>query len=411
MKTRIAKNLLVRARMGVLLCLLLLQSIFLFAPPGSAADLWLDVPVRFIGDRKSIFDNGKYSSIGDQVVGAQNIWFGIAHVPVKLPKGVSISDSKLEELGCKKISMMEAQSPAYWDLNPQLSKSSTAVAMPHAGSETASTPWSSEQLGGWYAELKSAMQKCESKSVPIFVHGCCMSQKMALQDAAQMQLALKVPVIEFDWASVGVLNAPPLPEINSYRRSERALEVSEINFVNFLERTLAEFKADQISLIGHSMGTRLITTALRQTPPSHSFGQLHFVRPDLSFQAFLLDEKRLCSRAKQSYVYCASNDSWLKQSESLSGGVPRLGRPAKLLDLLREEKCTPASAASFVDITSLHLGHAIPYKLLADIMQDGAEPDSVVGDKKILQWKDRIWKVGDMQRETSKSNVVAGRDN
>lgn len=377
--------------------LLLLVNLITHILPAKAEQVnWLDIPIRFVGDRKCHRYVDRYSHLSkDQVIGSQSIWFGKVHVAVKLPNGVTITDKKLLSLGGKRITESTARSKFYQELEQQLVENSAAVVLNHDANNGLETPWNIFLIQHWYVELQDAMKCANTSQLPIFVHGCCMSQKAALEQAAQIELALGIPVVEFDWASVGTLSAPLFPEINSYRRSERSLEISDINFQNFIDRSLKEFKPEQITLIGHSMGNRLLINLLRQLPSDKKINQVHFLRPDLSFQAFLLDEKRLCSKALQFFVYFSHNDPWLKRSEFLSGGIPRLGRPEKLTEVLNSEGLSfgPPGAACFIDVSSLLLGHSIPYSVLSSFATADGNMAHRTNILKVLPNRERILKL------------------
>lgn len=345
----------------------------------SSDSSWLDVPVYFVGDRKSLGYKDRYSAMGqDQLVGSQHIRFGIVHIAVKPDQEQLQALKPLIDFGCKPISRKEAESGFYKDLETQMRGHAPGITVNYNANDGEVSIWNLPWTRSWMKTVKETKNLSKSKSIPIYIHGCCISQKTAFQQAASLSLALKSPVVLFDWATVGTNDAPFLPEVNSYRRSERALEISEVNFRNFVESFSKEIDPSEFDFIAHSMGNRLLISMLRQADQRTKFHSLHFVRPDLSFQAFVLDERRLVARTDRSYVYCSSNDPWLSKSQLLSAGVPRLGKPGKLSKLLVVEGWNygPPMFSTFLDVSSLRLKHAIPMELIAELMEEGVSKTS-----------------------------------
>jgi len=185
----------------------------------------------------------------------------------------------------------------------------------------------------------------------------------------------------FDWATPGKLEAPPLPEVHTYRRSERALEISQHNFHELLSGLAATMGRSQCIMIGHSMGNRMICEDLlrRDSERDLVIEQIHLVRPDLSIPAYVLDEKQICRFAKRVYIYIADNDPWLRLSQSFSADVPRLGCPQGFFELAMRQGMTLDRPLNryFLDIAALNGGHDIPSDLIDSVIRTGvAEQNS-----------------------------------
>ncbi len=228
--------------------------------------------------------------------------------------------------------------------------------------------------------FKRYIRDSDNQQFILFLHGCCCSLEDSFRYAAELAASTRMPLIMFDWASPGIMHAPPLPELNSYRRSERSLEISAHNFHELMSVLSAKFDSKQCIGVAHSMGNRLLCSELLRSgyQSSSVFDQMHLVAADLSLPSFLLDQDDICRSAGKVYVYIDHHDPWLKNSQFLSAEVPRLGRPDSLVELTGKSGALLNSPANrfFVDVSSLNPQHNIPYGLLAQIIKAGNSLDA-----------------------------------
>lgn len=365
---------------------------------------YLDVPVPFLSDRNNqLTTNDAYRKHSvDQVIGSKHVWLGVAHVAV-WANDLSPEDLvAAERWGCKRITYKEAHKPYYTHFEKQLKDTGMTVCIPSLKDESECHPFKNEQYSSFQKTIAQLLEKSESKEYLIFLHGCCTSQKMALEQTATMALAFHQPVIAFDWATVGPINAPPLPEVNTYRRSERALEISQVLFDLWMNELLKEVSPRNVSLFAHSMGNRIVKDyLLKQNDSFGKFKQVHFIRPDMSAQPFFMQERTITNLANDTFVYYANNDPWLSWSAAASASVPRLGRMEDLIDRVKEEGASygPPGCSFLIDISSLGHKHQIPENLIKDVWKNGVQSEILA--KKLIREipdRDRILRVAIPQR-------------
>lgn len=231
----------------------------------------------------------------------------------------------------------------------------------------------------FFSRLRAAINRDGKGECVIFVHGCCISRKDALKQAATLSLAFNCPVLLFDWATLGWFQAPPLPEINTYRKSERATELSEVNFAQLMEKLMIELPTAYITVVGHSMGNRMVDAYLLHSPTvTHkTIDEVHFVRADVSLPAYLASERAMCSKIGKAYVYISNNDPALALSRKFSSGVPREGMPDELEYLFSSQSDGDEPRnRGVLDVSALSLGHGIPFDLLGNVHRVGLHCDT-----------------------------------
>lgn len=343
--------------------------------------VWLDVPVSVVSDRKKPRIKDKFSKVGqDQDVGTQGFSLGQVHF-AKFIKAIDTENLKrLEQLGCKSVSAAEAAS-----INTRLSKGADNALVSgissnldaNDGKTNIFETYKSMRLPDWFPN------PTPSQKLVVFVHGCCIGEKAALERAATLLIETRQPVLMFDWATVGDPTGLPTAGYANYRRSGRAVEISEIMFRNMMLSLTESLASNRIVLVGHSMGNRIIVSTLRgwELRDRGRFAQVHLARPDLNIQAYLLDEYNLCDKSQQTFVYCAKNDKAIKLSEFLSFGIPRLGSPGLLNDLLANgaSRAQKKVAAWFIDVSAqgeYPNNHNMPYQLISTIIANGIDQAS-----------------------------------
>ena len=337
------------------------------ARPSLCADLTITVPVFVISDRKPILSLQDVLAGEDQVLGRQSLVICPVKVPFKVKAAERDALGILDDVGG------EAGSGRFGKLKSRLvNKLGTE---PPAQDDLLKPTLLGQQLFennlGDFLALSKAGQRPD---IAIFVHGCCVSQLEALQDAARLSLMLDRPVIAFDWATLSTSQYATLPEYNVYRKSERSLEISQVNFNHLLESIHKFFPQARLTLVGHSMGNRVILEYLLQhrlPADREAIDAVHLVRSDSGLQAFLAQRESIIGGINRFYIYYAGNDNWLKLSNGLSSTSPRLGAPEKLSPLLSQD-LDSAPNLHVVDISSLKLGHGIPFKLIAEFEKSPA---------------------------------------
>lgn len=331
-------------------------------------EIQFTVPVYYVGDRRPpglhTGDKTRY-----QMIGNQNIQWGPVDVPIKISERQFNLIKNSKELGWKEHKSKPIS------VRKQLSKAPSSAMNYDAGGGTM-TVFSSPTFKMLVIDpFLKYLKDCKAKEFIYFVHGCCSSDEQSFERAAQLAVLAGKPIFMFDWATPGILESPVSLEFNSYRRSERVLEISNYNYHELTSALAKHIDIDCI-LVGHSMGNRIIFSDLlrRCKPGELIFRQIHFIRPDMSLPAYILEERNACKFGGKFFIYCANNDPWLAQSQWLSAGVPRLGRPdSNFFDLAFRQGWSMNGIDNrfFLDVSALKKGHEIPADLFASLVNYG----------------------------------------
>ena len=208
----------------------------------------------------------------------------------------------------------------------------------------------------WWAQLKTASER-ENGKVLVYVHGFRETFKTASADTAQIAKLGQFagPAILYTWPSRG--------ELLSYGVDQTNMYWDERNFRNFLARLAEQPWVTDITLVAHSLGSRLVISAveyvdrnaLRQD--AGNISRIILASPDIDRQEFERDAgigilaKRMVDSGRRVTIYLSGKDKALGISNTIHG-YPRLGRPhcfdpfeGKRLEAAGEPvRCYPASS-------------------------------------------------------------------
>ncbi|KAA5538686.1 alpha/beta hydrolase [Adhaeribacter rhizoryzae] len=170
------------------------------------------------------------------------------------------------------------------------------------------------------------------KDAFIFIHGFNNTFEEAMLRTAQFtyDLGFEGAPIMFSWPSQG----SPLP--NQYRVDERLNRLSIAPFKNFLRHFLQKSKANNIYLIAHSMGNRIMVAALKEMMTEEPYlfrnrniQEIVLTAPDISVNDFKRDIVPVVKGSKSNKtnltLYASSDDIPLKISMGLNLS-PRAGQ-------------------------------------------------------------------------------------
>ncbi|MFC0157701.1 hypothetical protein CDZ97_00775 [Mameliella alba] len=193
------------------------------------------------------------------------------------------------------------------------------------------------------------------RPVVIFIHGYNTSFADALARSAAMRadIARDAVVILFSWASEGTLLA--------YAYDESSWEIGKTNFKDFMRLVMAKVPSDRISLVAHSMGSRLLLDFIESLqdrdldPDATRFADFVFAASDVSKDRFLQIENRtgrhpLSAFAQEVTVYVSQYDRPLYLSYMVHRDE-RLGRSA------------PKDMVDDPDIVAIDAADIDPHKL------------------------------------------------
>jgi esterase/lipase superfamily enzyme len=117
----------------------------------------------------------------------------------------------------------------------------------------------------------------------LFVHGYNVSQHEAALSAARLAVSLRAPVLPlfYSWPSQG--------RMVDYPQDEDTARTSYLRFMPFLEHLLS-CPADEIVIVSHSMGVRIVAPALgelvRRGVKMPKLSKVAFAAPDMSISEF-----------------------------------------------------------------------------------------------------------------------------
>ena len=166
----------------------------------------------------------------------------------------------------------------------------------------------------------------------VFVHGYNNGFADAIRRIAQLSydVGFRGVTVAYDWASRN--------ELAEYTFDEATMERSVPDFERFLLRLVDSTGARRVSIIAHSMGTRLVSYALRDLhykKPSLKLGQVILAAPDIDFTTFT--EQLADPVVKTSTwvtLYASGTDRAIQASRALhnakrvgSGPLPAILRP------------------------------------------------------------------------------------
>jgi esterase/lipase superfamily enzyme len=218
--------------------------------------------------------------------------------------------------------------------------------------------------------LAGRVAQSEQQEAFVFVHGFNVAFDEAARRTAQMSYDLKFdgPPVMFSWPSDGALA--------SYVADMDDADASEADFREFIEMVATESRAKRIHLVAHSMGSRLVTTALNRLAEESKYREIPklneviLAAPDVDANVFKNQiAPRILSTADRVTIYASSTDRALQASKAVHQG-PRLGLGGDNLIAFPESDAIDVVDASGRDLGwfALGLGHsAYGNDLLQDI--------------------------------------------
>jgi esterase/lipase superfamily enzyme len=212
-----------------------------------------------------------------------------------------------------------------------------------------------------FSAIKQVQSKSGDKRLIVFIHGYAASFNKAAKIGAHLAYGSGVPVLIFSW--------PTQHNFLIYTADECNAEWTYPRFQKFLSMLNANFSAEDISLISHSMGARIVSWALQNTPDDQAsdnaknhrrYQHIFFCCPDIDKDTFAAYADRIERASKDTVVFVSGNDVRLGFSELLHGHA-RLGEFTN-----HPKKQISIPGIETVDFTALDstFGHSMPYPLI-----------------------------------------------
>lgn len=183
----------------------------------------------------------------------------------------------------------------------------------------------------WWQELAGAGARGKGR-VLVYVHGYRESFATVARDTAQIRrmTGFDGPVIGYNWPSQGKAIAYATDETNMYW--------DQINFRKFLKQLAEQPWAQEIVIVSHSLGARLVLPGIEyvdansKDSDARNISNIILQAPDIDREDFerevksqLLTESKIL-RDRRIHIYVSVSDRALAISRQVHG-YPRLGSP------------------------------------------------------------------------------------
>jgi esterase/lipase superfamily enzyme len=210
-----------------------------------------------------------------------------------------------------------------------------------------------------------ALRPPGKRRVLVFVHGfntMFAEGLYRLVQIAQDSKAPGVPVL-FTWASRGKATAY-LYDTNSATAARDELE-------HTLRLVLAS-NAEEVNVLAHSMGNWVTVEALRQIKISgrldhaNKLGYIILAAPDIDIDVFKSQLKSFSKLRRPFYVVLSEDDRALWLSETIAGGVTRVGDDPRVSDLAK-------LGATVIDLTDVKANDSARHDKFDELAAVGPE--------------------------------------
>ncbi|MGR3637441.1 MAG: alpha/beta hydrolase [Shimia sp.] len=215
----------------------------------------------------------------------------------------------------------------------------------------------------------------KDREVTVFVHGFYNTYQDSLFRIAQLQNDFNMPgtVVNFAWTSAG----SPL----GYAHDRESALFSRDDLERTL-RALAKSQNDRLLLVGHSLGTFLITETLRQIElkePGWSvrnIDALALISPDMPVDLFLRNLEPVKALPESTVILTSTEDGALRLSSRINRSTQRLGQLTNP-DVLADLPVIVFDVSSFSDGSSNHMTFAESPALIA-LLRDARNFDELL---------------------------------
>jgi len=167
-------------------------------------------------------------------------------------------------------------------------------------------------------EMADKLNGMGAQALLLFVHGYNTGFADAALRTAQLAHDLKFPGMAFFYSW------PSANRALAYWQDEEASQLSEGDFERLLGE-LSQLPVTDIYIVAHSMGNRIVTSALRnrvdRNEPTKHIRELLLAAPDINAELFraTIAPKLAAMQGTQTTIYAASSDLALKASKVVHG--------------------------------------------------------------------------------------------
>jgi esterase/lipase superfamily enzyme len=204
----------------------------------------------------------------------------------------------------------------------------------------------------WQNEVRESLSESDERAAMVFVHGFNVDFAAAARRTAQMKYDL-------GFSGAAILYSWPAP--SNYVECEGNAIWTLPHLMEFLTEHVHKSGAKSIHLIAHSMGTRVLTSALKELAASPDaepirYNQIVLAAPDIDADVFKRQiAPRIIGAAERISIYSSSKDLALVASKKVHR-YTRLGEGGEFLTTFPEWPQIEVLDASNVDESLL--GHS-----------------------------------------------------
>ena len=241
--------------------------------------------------------------------------------------------------------------------------------------------------------LTRAVEGSRGHKLMIFVHGYNETFASASKLVGQFAYDLKFsgPVVLFSWPSQGSLT--------SYTSDATNAEWAQSHFVDLMTALLEKVTVENIYLVGHSMGNRIIGRGMARLASERPddlrrFREVVMIAPDIDAEVFRIDSApRLARAGMHTTLYASSNDRAMRASKVFNG-YSRTGESGEALVVVDGVETIDAS-----EVTGGFIGHsyfAEDRRIMEDIfgmLQSGQHADNRFNLEAVDTPQGRYWKL------------------
>lgn len=310
---------------------------------------WVTVPVFYVTDRQLNIQSGDLDYSERQRT--DGLSYGVKNVTIPYTGHLNNYGKQLKAMGWHVLSM-EGQPDERF-------VSSAELQFPNR-------TYTREQF---FEALDKAVELSDRKELLVHIHGCCVTYKNSMVNAAKLEGFYRVPIVLYDWTSpdFGPLKLP------EYLKNEETVKTAQVHFNEFVDSMESHIKPQQMAFSAHSMGNRLLDSFMTTrfyrwggNADHPKFRECIFASADVDAKSFSKSTPKTAFNSRITRIYVSGQDPALMVSELVHGAASRLGRPGKVLpDLCQTEKM------DVIDETELYLKHDLPDWLIANMHRYG----------------------------------------
>jgi esterase/lipase superfamily enzyme len=232
-------------------------------------------------------------------------------------------------------------------------------------------------------EIEERVSTSKDADALVFVHGFNVTFEDAARRAGQIvyDLGFKGAPILYSWPSQGALS------LTAYLKDGENAQLSAKPLQDLLNDLRLRSGARTVHIIAHSMGNRLVTTALANVATSGAvtprFRQVALLAPDVRAELFERLATSFRSAADRLTLYASSMDEALMASQKLNG-YRRAGQGGDNILVIAGVDSVDASAVNTSRLGLFHQYYADNRTILSDLfyLLQGKGPDERHGLQK-----------------------------